>query len=330
MKKIVLALTILSFVELQFMNAQSPSNYQYDNLQYHNLQTPQTIINRNAASNAFISNNDEVVIKVNGLSNIVADNYVAVFNLVQVSETIDNTDQVMKSRILTFKQKLKAIGIDTSKISTDIISFVPKYEVQADNKNFSKTYNEVPAGFELEENVYVRYTNSAKLDDIVSAAAAAEIYDLVKVDYFVTNFQKSLDSLRLKCLHEIKIKTKEYEIVGFKLDTMKKVMADNFTTVYPQTRYSSYQAFSRPSLSAAKKKAMSSSAYNEIAKPTSKYYSPVSYDEYDIILNPVITEPVVQISYTITVKYFVKPEEKQKNLYYILNSSGETKQFNPK
>ena len=109
---------------------------------------------------------------------------------------------------------------------------------------------------------------------------------------------------------------------------MKKVMAENYITIYPQTRYFSYQAFSRPSLNAAKKKSTSASNYNEANKTTSRFYSQVDYDGYDIVINPVVVEPVVQISYSITVKYFVKTGEKSS--YYIITPNGEMKQFVPK
>ena len=113
----------------------------------------------------------------------------------------------------------------------------------------------------------------------------------------------SMDSLRLEYLQELKTKVKSYELIGFKLDTLKKVMTDNFSTVYPETRYFSYQAFSRPSLNAAKKKTTPPNV-NEIAKPNSKYYAQVDYDQYDLIINPIITEPGIQVSYSVAVKYF--------------------------
>lgn len=259
--------------------------------------------------------------------NIVADNYVATFNLVQVGETADNTDALMNTRINSFKQELKRAGIDTNSIKVDMISFVPKYEIQTENKIFSKNYNEVPVGFEMQKNITVLYKKAAKLDDIVTAAAKSEIYDLVKVDYFIPSIQKSLDSLKTKCLQEVKSKVKSYEIIGFRLDTLKKVMADNYMTTYPQTRYFSYQANCHPSLNAVRKK---QGVVNEADKPVSRFYSPQEYDKYDLVINPVVTEPVVQLSYTVKVKYFLQSEKQPKNNYYILSPSGEMRQFNPK
>ncbi|MBC7865230.1 MAG: SIMPL domain-containing protein [Bacteroidia bacterium] len=191
----------------------------------------------NSPGNAVVTNNEEISITVNGLMNLVADNYVAIFSIVQVAETIEKADTLMNNRIGTFKQKLRKAGIDVSEIKTDMISFVPKYDIETEQKLFSKVYNEIPAGFELQKNVSVRFKNSDKLDDIMSAAAGSEIFDLVKVDYFIPNIQRSLDSLRKRCLMEYKTKLKDYEMIGFKLDTLKKTFADNFATTYPPNRY---------------------------------------------------------------------------------------------
>ncbi len=292
----------------------------WGNSQYNQAPTLAQGHDRNAASTA-LSNNNDVTLKVNGLLNIVADNYIAVFNLLQVGETAESADSLMASRISAFRQRLRKIGLDSASTTVDMLSFVPRYEMQAEKRLFSKTYNEVPAGFELQKNVLVRYRHSGKLDDIVTAAAASEIYDLVKVDYFIANTQRSLDSLRTACLQAMKSKVKTFEGINFRLDTQSKVMAEGYQTVYPPTRYVAYQAFSRPSLGAATKK-----SYQEVAKSTSAFYNPVSYDHYDLVINPIITEPVVQMSYTITVRYSITGDEKKNS--YLLTPSGEVKQIN--
>ncbi len=97
-----------------------------------------------------------------------------------------------------------------------------------------------------------------------------------------------------------------------------KVISEGYQTVYPPTRYVAYQAFSRPSLDAATKK----SSYQEAAKSTPAFYNPVSYNHYDLVVNPIITEPVVQMSYTITVRYFI-PQDDGSNQYLLLKPSGE-------
>ncbi|MDB5281739.1 MAG: hypothetical protein JWO06_814 [Bacteroidota bacterium] len=333
MKKTLFTILVLALICQSHLNAQVSGNSQYAaspasaNYLYNSQQNYATT-SRGATTAAMITSNNDITVDVNGLMNILADNYVAVFNVVQVGETTEQTDEFMRNRIQRFKDELKKINVDAAGIKTDMLSFVPKYEFQAENRVFSKTYNEVPTGFEMQKNISVHFKNSEELDAIVSAAAVAEIYDLAKVDYFIPNLQNLRDSLRNKCLQYVKTKSKSYEVLGLKLDTLRKVMEDNFITTYPQTRYFSYRAFSRPSLGSIKKKSQVTT--NDATQVNSKFYNQVDYDRYDLVINPLITEPVVQLSYSVSVKYFLKEEEKPKNNYYILTPNGEVKVFNPK
>jgi uncharacterized protein YggE len=340
----VITSRLVAQVDGNYEAAKSEANYQYSatpapaaagnyysrqsNYLYNQQQAAQTQ-DRNPATSAY-PNNDEITININGLMNVVADNYVAVFNVIQVGSTARAADSLMNNRIGQFKTGLKSIGVDTSDIKLDMISFVPKYEFKRDNAVFSKKYNEIPIGFELQKNVYIHFKHSRNLDAILSMSAQAEIYDLVKVDYFIPNTQKLLDSLRLACIGELRAKVKSCQMAGFKLDTLKKTMADGFKTIYPETKYLSYVALSHPSISAIKKRADDQPYVNQANVPYSRFYSQVNYDSYDIVINPVITEPVVQLSYTLNVKYILKEEEKPKSFYYVITTNGEVKQINVK
>ena len=198
MKRFLLIVMMLPIIGSLKLVAQNMGNYQYNNPQ--NVQSK----GRGAESNALIQNNSEITITVNGLMNVVANNYVAVFNSIQIGETMDSTNLMMNNRISEFKRELKKIGIEDVDVKIDMVSFVPRYEYQEENKLFSKTFNELPAGFEMQKNISVHYTNATKLDEIITAASNVEIYDLIKVDYFPNNIQKDIDSLRMECLQELK------------------------------------------------------------------------------------------------------------------------------
>src|ERR1035437_3775073 len=123
MKRISLLLISVSLIGLN-LTAQNAGNNLYNNQQVFQKS------NRASASNAVIINNNEITIVVNGLMNIMADNYVAVFNIIQVGETPESTNQLMNLRITIFKQELRKIGIDTTETKVDMISFVPRYDYQ--------------------------------------------------------------------------------------------------------------------------------------------------------------------------------------------------------
>jgi hypothetical protein len=173
----------------------------------------------------------------------------------------------------------------------------------------------------LQKNISVLFKKPDQLDAITASALNSEIYDIVKVDYFINNMSALKDTLRNACIAELKKKIGTYEIIGLKPDNMDKNISESFASVYPPSRYVSYQAFTRPSLSAAKKK----QSFTEIPKITSKYYNQQDYTLYDIVINPVVTEPVVQLSYSVLVKYIRK--DKDEKIFNIITPSGEVKQL---
>jgi len=44
---------------------------------------------------------------------------------------------------------------------------------------FSKTYTEVPKGFEMQKNLHIKFNDENLLDDIMTFAANNEIYDFI-------------------------------------------------------------------------------------------------------------------------------------------------------
>ncbi|MDH6308154.1 uncharacterized protein YggE [Dysgonomonas sp. PFB1-18] len=317
MKKYGFLSVFLLFFIIEISAQAALGNYMYNNQQ--DLSVPGRY--QGVIGNAVIANDNEILAQVSGLMNVVADSYVAVFNVVQVGETFTDVDGMMNERIQIFKSKLSGQGIGNENVKIDLLSFVPRYDVQSESKIFSKSYNEIPSGYEMQKNVSVLFTESSQIDMITTAALESEIYDIVKVDYYIDNMQQLRDSLRQKCIEELKKKAATYESIGIKLDSMEKTVSDNFATIYPPSRYNTYQAFSRPSLNVAKKKTII-----ETSKITTRYYQPLEYNNYDIVINPVVTEPVVQLLYSIVMKY--KRGDKEKNaIYNIITPSGDVKQL---
>src|SRR5688572_5908906 len=108
-KMLFVSILFAGFYQQTF--AQVYGNYQYNQNQNQNQNV---IVNRNAVSNAQIVSNNEVVLTINGLVNVTADNYVAMFNITQLGETIEITNQMMSDRVSGFLGRLKSLGIDTN------------------------------------------------------------------------------------------------------------------------------------------------------------------------------------------------------------------------
>ncbi|MFC3158756.1 hypothetical protein ACFOEQ_09630 [Chryseobacterium arachidis] len=103
-----------------------------------------------------------------------------------------------------------------------MISFVPVYQYNVEKKTSSKkTYNEVPAGFELKKNIHIKFTDPSQLNDFISILSKNEIYDLVRVDYFAD----SMENVRKELMNKAKLALQE------KAKNLENILGENFSTV---------------------------------------------------------------------------------------------------
>ncbi|WP_124979255.1 SIMPL domain-containing protein [Nonlabens xiamenensis] len=245
-------------------------------------------------------------LNLRSLYNVEATDYTAVFNVVQVGNTAEETTQLMNEKIDRVKSRLKADGFQ-GQFALDMISFVPQYEIEVTKKLFSKTYTEVPVGFELQQNLMISYRDDADFHKILNACASAEIYNLVKVDYYVKNLEAIYEDLQKKLLAEVEKKKEYYKNLGFEMAQMNVAMADKKYYHMPKDFYKSYLAAENVSMESIKGKKNVTS----VRKPTSYYYDPIPYSGYDIVVNAAITKPVIQLGMDLSLRYTPKPEEKK-------------------
>ncbi len=283
---------------------------------------------RSVPKSAVMLDGNQMEISINALSNQKASSYTAIFSMIQVGKTADETNTLLNSRLSAFLSDLATLGIPAVDIYVDMVNFLPKYEYDVSKKLFSKkTYTEIPKGFELQKNIHIRYTAPALLDRIVTAAARQEIYDIVKVDYFVKDPQVVYAQLRDAAFQYItQIKT-QYRSIGLRLDSAYLVTAENAWVAYPINRYETYQAFSGQRLDNDEK---GGSIVNSADKPISRFYNAVPANDYDIVINPEILEPAVQFSYNLILR-FTLPERKPytktevKREFVLVTPNGEVK-----
>ncbi len=299
-------------------------NYGEQQKTYQNLQFNAQY--RGVAKAAQFSGDNQVEITINALSNQKASSYTAIFSLLQLGKTADETNSLLNTRLNAFQSDLKSLGIPAADIYVDMVNFLPKYEYDVSKKLFSKkTYTEIPKGFELQKNVHIRYTDPALLDQIVTAAARQEIYDIVKVDYFVKDPTAIYAQLRETAFQYLKKIETQYRSIGLRLDSAYVVTAENAWVAYPINRYEKYQAFSTQRLDADEK-----SVVNSADKPVSRFYNAVPANDYDIVINPEILEPAAQFSFNLIVRFTLpepKPREKTtlKKEFILVTPAGEVK-----
>jgi uncharacterized protein YggE len=264
---------------------------------------------------------------INALSNQKATSYTAIFNVIQLGKTADETNSALKSRLDPLLADMKAMGIKSEDIYIDMVNFLPKFEYDVSKKLFSKkTYTEIPIGFELQKNIHVRFTDPAVLDQIVAAAAKYEIYDIVKVDYFVKDSRTIYSELRQSAIAYLKeIKTVYKGVLS--LDSAYTITGENTLVSYPGDRYKSYQAFSSQSLDANQR---ADAKIERVDKPVSQFYDAIPANDYDIVINPEILEPAVQFSYHLTVRFTLKERVpstvlKRDKEFILVTPTGEVK-----
>ncbi|MGB0982336.1 MAG: SIMPL domain-containing protein [Winogradskyella sp.] len=342
MQKIYLA-TLLLLASYCFLTAQVKGNYNQikkdisrqniltaGNAQIHNPTVQQQMSKTLHPSNV-------LTINVKALQNAKATTYTAIFNIVQIGPSAEKTNELMNERINGIKQRLNTNGITQKKIATDVISFVPVYEVEVTKKLFSKTYSEVPKGFELQQNIHIQFTNTNQFEAILEACAKSEVYNLVKVDYYIENIQAVYKNLQDQLLQLIAEKKAYYKILGFDLANYNVAIADDKYCYFPKDFYKSYQAFNSVSFEALNK----DKGITSVKKQTSYYYQPLTYESYDVVVNPSILEPVVQIGMTIKLLFTPKPKEKKEqpvtkteidHKYYVISPNGtiDVKELNTK
>lgn len=326
MKKTLLLFTIIN-CQLSIINcfSQAVGNSMYNNDNRYNYQNVEELNWQNNLNSYRENPVDEnsIYFEVNGLYNRKADAYLAIFNMTQIGENASVANDLLNTRYQNFVTEVASAGVKPEDIFLDMVSQVPIYELEATKKFFSKTYNEVPKGFELQKNIHVKFTKGETLDKILTAAAKHEIYDLIKVDYFVENTSAVYESLRDSVIAFAKRKVNDYKELKVNLDTVYRVLAEQTSVTFPIDRYSRYTPAGNTSIEAVGKK----SGVTEIRKPVVMFYNKLSYHNFDVVINPVVLEPVVQYSCKIKVRFSMKKpvETKVQNHYKVITPTGDVK-----
>ncbi|TNE52615.1 MAG: DUF541 domain-containing protein [Bacteroidetes bacterium] len=328
MKQLNLLLIFSLFLFAAPLSAQVMGNYGKQNEQQYQNVIPDAQF-RALPRNAILRDDNVLEIGINALSNQRADSYTAIFSVMQLGKTAEETNSLLNSRLDGFLADLLTLGIPKTDIYVDMVNFLPRYEYDVNKKLFSpKTYTEIPKGFELQKTVHIRYTTPGLLDDIVTAAAKQEIYDIIKVDYFINDPNKVYKELRNAAFTYLNEIEATYREIGIELDSAYLSTAENAWVAYPINRYESYQAFSTQLIDQSDKNAI----INKADKPVSRFYNAIPANDYDIVLNPEILEPAVQFSYNLVARYTLDPYKPKENTvvkkeFLWLTPEGEVKRL---
>lgn len=289
-----------------------------------------TLLNNTSRGRGNIPNTNQLVLRCSGLMNVHASSFLAIFNLTQVATTAKEAEELTNKRIQGFIENLKSIGIPESDIYIDMVYLIPVFEFDMTKKLFSKTYTEVPRGFEMQKNIHIKIKKPSLISNVVTLASVNEIYDLVNLEYFVENPIHAYDSLRAEAGKFIKRNTEHLKKMGVRFSEESPLFSENSRVIYPDSRYIDFEPFVSQSLDAAR-----NTTITTVRKPKTVAYSKLSYEDFDIVINPEFTEPVVQYVYTLTMRYTTPEKKKEEekaaalpttdNRYFILDKDGQLK-----
>lgn len=263
-----------------------------------NSETNPTLNERNKRQYNSSSESGSVYLDAGVLMNVKADEYVAVFAVNVEGATPLENDTKINGMIAQFRKGLQALGIKEKDVFVDFVSQTRIYRSTLDQANL--TAQEELVGFELKKNVSVHFTDKNLLDQMVTSAARAQIYDVVKVDYVVRDAQAVKDRVRAEALRILKSKAEQYDTqLGLKLYGPLQIMVDSPSVYYPVEQYHSYVAAEAETLIVPSDKY----TVKKLRRSRTFFFDPLNGSTFDTVINPVIVEPVVQFTAYIRARY---------------------------
>ncbi len=240
-------------------------------------------------------------IEADVMMNVRADEFVAVFGISQEGVTVEECSQKMDAVVKEFTDALLALKIDKKELFLDFVTQTKIYgfEVTGD------IAREKLVGFELKQNLSIHYTDRLLVDKLVVAAARSKIYDLIKVDYVVKDIETIQDKLMEAATGIIQRKSGRYEkLLGIKLQPPAQIYAEKYATHHPTGMYDSYTAAESAAIDTPFRRDRHTVL---MARKTRTFvFNGLDGDGFDQVINPVLTEPVVQFTLFLKIKYEVE------------------------
>ncbi len=293
MKKCVLL--VLFLLAVVPVSAQESGNRIYGNNGYvqqrKNLQ-----VNTGVLGNS----NDGYAIEASVLTNLKPDAFVVVFGVNDEGANAANSNDKVNGKIADLLQQIKPWGITANDVFIDFITQNRVYDFTVSGTQAAEKF----AGFETKKTIAIRYKNRELFEKIVSAAADSRIFDLIKVDYVVSDFDSVRARLFEAAVKVLKSKEERYDsALGVTLASLG-LSVERFDVSYPSEAYQRYQAYETGDASVYNNQGPSSRVVQR--KSFTFFYEPIEGSRFDTVLAPRGLEPVVQYSIYLRMQYEFK------------------------
>lgn len=287
MKKLFYSLILISLCSA-ILSAQESGNRNYG------AQRRKPLTNSGVLLGVGAGGKEVYFVEANVAMNVKADAYTAVFGLAQTGANAADSNNKISQQINAFTRDLESLGIKRADVFVDFITQNKVY----DYTTAGNVTTEKLSGFETKKNILVRYNSRETLEKIIAAAAANSIFDLVKVDYVVSDVKAVYAKLYDEAVRVVKQKEATYgNSFGIKLSPVA-LANEKYDAFYPGELYASYQAFE------------SGSTYGDYnnrviqqRKTRTFYYEPLDQSDFDSVINPLGIEPVVQFTLYLRMQY---------------------------
>ena len=269
------------------------------------------------------SSNFSSMLEANVMVNVKAVSYTAIFSLTQAGKSVEEAEAAMRTRTQILEGMLKQQNSGILSIFIDPVSMIPTYETEVTEKKLSRTFNEVPTGFEMKKNIHITFKEQNQINEIIAIAAKAEVYDFVKVDYNIEGKDAVLEQLRNEALRILMNKKAAMENAGIHVRLTN--VGEMQGSAFPAERYAQYLAYktgTAPYYAVAnnsnkKNQPVVAVQYNYADKQKTSYYDKVSDKQFDKVINPVVSEPMVQIYLSMKAQFAIYiPEQEAKDKIY--------------
>ena len=242
-------------------------------------------------------------IEANVLLNEKAAEYVVTFGLVAEGKTVEECSQRMENTVKEIRDGLRKLAVADQDVFVDYITQTKIYGYEI-TENLAE---EKLVGFELKKNLSIHYTDHSQLDRFVGVAAKSGVHDLIKVDYLLKDLPAIQDRLMDEAAKVIKRKAARYEsLLGTKVRPSPQIYAERYATYFPSKQYDSYTAFGAEGIASGGEPNRQTHTIKSARKTRTFYFNGLDANGFDAVINPVILEPVVQVTLYLKVKYEIK------------------------
>ena len=289
----ICVLLFLSVVAVVPASGQESGNRIYGNNGYYQQK-------RQNNTGALGNSSEGYAIEARVLTNLKPDAFVVVFGVNDEGSNAAASNENVNAKIANLIQRIKPLGIDSSDVFIDFITQNRVYDFTVSGTQASENLT----GFETKKTVAVRYKSREVFERIVSAATDSHIFDLIKVDYIVSDFDSVRAGLFDAAVKVLKSKERKYANALGVSPSAVGLSVERYDVSYPAEAYQRYQAYETGDASVHNTQGASSRVVQR--KSFTFFYEPSEGSSFDSVLVPLGLEPMVQFSIYLRMQYQVK------------------------